>query len=193
MLKHMLTTACPRSCEYCITRNIKADESRDWDAINKLYIDFKAQGHTEIMLTGGEPTSANDFYHRAYLAGNHFNVHMTTQNPEMISREMNDWVFDSIVYSLHDGLKDEKVGLKKCRVYGAILDEQYVPELPVRLKEQGFSGLTINEEQREGVTFDEELPEIEGFTIRINRAGHCMDETIILPNLTVITDYTPYL
>jgi len=196
MLKHMLTTDCPRSCEYCITRNVKAKRCDQFRKTEEVYKELKAQGHKEIMLTGGEPTSAPNFYVRAMFAYKHFGrLHMTTQNPRMIdnTHPINDNMFESIMYSLHDGLKDEYIGLKQTKVYGAVLDKQYHPNLPVELMVRGFSGLTINEEQRAGKTFTQELPHFDSFSIRVNRVGHCLDETIILPDLKVITDYREYL
>lgn len=198
MLKHMLTTQCPRNCEYCITRNVNIERYDGSRKTERVYKELKAQGHENIMLTGGEPTSAPNFYAKAIIAYKVFgttHIHMTTQNIKMIdgTHTVNDGMFQSIIYSLHDDLTNEVVRLKKCKVYSAILDRQYTPDLPQRLKDHGFSGLTINEEQREGKSFTTELPEIEGFSIRINRLGHCLDETIILPDLTVITDFRPYL
>ena len=197
MLKHMLTTRCPRRCKYCITRNIKADDCNHLGAITEVYKEMVAQGHTQIMFTGGEPTSTTDFAFKLDLAYKHFDeVHMTTQNRLMIDstyRVMNDKYFTSIVYSLHDGITDEQVYLRETPVYGAILADQWYPRLPYELEARGFSGLTINEEQRNGEPFKENLPKIKGFSIRINRVGHCVNETIILPNLQIITDFTPYL
>ena len=197
MLKHMLTTRCPRRCKYCITRNIKADDCNHLGAITEVYKEMISQGHTKIMLTGGEPTSANDYAFKVDLAYKWFDeVHMTTQNRLMINstyRVMNDKYFTSIVYSMHDGLTNEQVCLQQTPVYGAILDSQWYPRLPHELMTRGFAGLTINEEQREGKPFKVKLPKLKDFSIRINRIGHCMDETIILPNLQMITDFTPYL
>jgi len=196
MLKHMLTTRCSRRCKYCITRNIKSDDCNHLGAIRHLYDRLVDEGHREIMLTGGEPSSATDFAFKVDLAYRCFDkVHMTTQNRLMIdgTYPAHDKVFDSIVYSLHDDLTDEQVGLHTTKVYGAILDTKWYPRLPHELKARGFAGLTINEEQREGKPFKARLPKLRKFSIRINRVGHCMNETIILPNLQIIKDFTPYL
>lgn len=196
MLKHMLTTECPRRCSYCITRNINVEQNKSIFAMSFLYEKLQQLGHHSIMLTGGEPTCDPDFYMKAHIAKKIFEqVHVTTQNREMIngSHYINERIFSSIMYSLHDGLTDEHVRMQKVRVYASILSKMYSPDLPAQLKERGFAGLTINEDQRETIPFTQDVPDIKDFSFKINRAGHCMTETIILPDLTIITDFTPYL
>ena len=106
MLKHMLTTNCPRSCEYCITRNINADECTNLDSIEFTYDQLCTQ-HKEINLTGGEPTKAKCFMEIVELASTYFNIHLTTQNAGMLNSDRYTCLFDSIMYSLHDGLMNE--------------------------------------------------------------------------------------
>lgn len=197
MLKHMLTTKCPRSCEYCITRNVKAKEAVGPEAdvaTCELYEKLYREGHKEIMFTGGEPTSAKGFVYHVLNAKARFDrVHMTTQNEEILSSDA-ALMFDSIVFSLHDGYTGQKV-TNGAKVYASILADQYSTKLVTSLMAAGFAGLAINEEQREGSPFDEyQLPRnLKTFSFKINRRGHCMNETIILPDLRVITDFTPYL
>lgn len=191
MLKHILTHACPRGCSYCITKNIKHSQELDLNRVELLYRDLRWE-HEDIMLTGGEPTVAKNWRKIAGLARNYFpEVCITTQNPE-IFEDLNAYFFDRISFSLHGA---EPVCVKHCRVpvFAAILANEYSEELVKKLVNLGYSGVTINEEQRAGDSFDIELPEIKGFSFKINRRGNCMDETIIMPDLSICTDFTKYL
>ena len=215
MLKHMLTTKCNRKCSYCITRNVSAKQELDINKVETLYLNMYAAGHKDIMLTGGEPTLAEKFFALSLLAMDVFdNVHITTQNEKIFVFDglggLHSTIafFDSVVVSLHDKPLYESVmsAIHPHRdytndipkFYAAMLDEQYYsyPEIVTHLIENGWDGLTINEEQREGEKWSDcewmaLLPP--DFSFRVNRRGHCMDETIILPNLEVITDFRPYL
>lgn len=197
MLKHMLTTACPRKCEYCITRNVHAREERDLGQIEKVYRGL-SQRHREIMLTGGEPTLVKNFRDTIGLAIHFFSkVYLTTQNPVMLKPGNGARFFDAITFSIHD----EKIptveyptsGQTDLKVYAAILAKRYTSALPYDLKHAGYNGLTVNEDQRDTKSFEEWFPMIKDFSFRINRHGKCMNETIILPDLTVINNFTPYL
>lgn len=192
MLKHILTFACPRDCSYCITKNVKEKQEQDITKVEKLYEEMRWQ-HQDIMLTGGEPTSAAFFDAIVDLANKYFvGVHITTQNREIFSEE-SCGRFDSIVYSLHDIDKRPIVNKVGCKVYASILADQYSDALAKRLKKLGYDGMSINEEQRAGSFFDANLPNIPDFTFKVNRRGHCMDETIIMPDLSICNDFRKYL
>lgn len=190
MLKYMLTNKCNRKCEYCITRNIHCEEELDLEKVQKILWKLRIEGQEDIMITGGEPSLSKQFETKLLIAGLiFFRVYITTQNKKLLKEKI-DWI-DAITFSLH-GEEPIKVEVDT-PVYASILDSQYYRELPRKLKELGYSGLTINEEQRGKETFNEEIEQIENFSIRINRRGKCMNETIILPNLQVIKDFKPYL
>ena len=79
-------------------------------------------------------------------------------------------------------------------VYLSILDFQYSKGLLREAFCKCYSGLTINEEQRAEMEFTGlKEGKIKGFSVKVNKRGHCMNETIILPNLKVIKNYKPYL
>jgi len=190
----MVTLKCPRKCEYCIVKNVKANECLQPLMIEDKYKEIRKY-HSKINLTGGEPTECTFFNTIVTMAKLNFNeVHITTQNPKIFDL---NYQFDSIVFSLHDLLiplipKGQKAAKK---VYASILGHQYNERLVHALALLGYDGLTINEEQREGKDFGPVpiFPEYPTFSIVVNRIGKCMDETIILPDLRVITDFTLYL
>jgi len=192
MLKYMLTNECNRHCSYCITRNIHCEETTSLSRVQKVLWKLRLQGNEEIMITGGEPTLSKLYSLKLLTAGLIFTrVYITTQNKKMLKERDEMHFIDAITFSLH-GEEPIKVEVD-IPVFAAILDEQYYKGLPMKLKKLGYAGLTINEEQRGKKTFNELLSNIKDFSIRINRLGKCMDETIILPDLKIIHDYTPYL
>jgi hypothetical protein len=97
------------------------------------------------------------------------------------------------MFSIHD--KNIPVVPKKLRtpVYAGILDTRYEKDLPKKLKENGFAGLTINENNWKDQEFTTEVPEIKDFSIRINRKGKCDNETMILPDLRVINTFDEFM
>jgi hypothetical protein len=191
MLKYMLTTKCTRTCEYCITRNVVAEEELDLDKVESKLFDLYKAGHKDIMITGGEPSCAEKFKDKVYLCGRIFpNMYITTQNPKVLPMQLP--YIKAVTFSLHDLDNIPRLGINQT-VYGAILDKQYFKELPGILKDLRFSGLTINENQRGTEEFTEELENIKDFSIRVNKRGKCMNETILLPDLRVITDFSKYL
>lgn len=196
MIKHILTLDCPRACAYCITRNVPACDPRP-DLLDPSYKAQAALGETSLMLTGGEPTLDYDFLATCLEAGRrHFDeVHLTTQSRRFLDSFLAKF-FDSITYSHHDRDPDDLpfVG-PTVRTHLSVIDEQYLPILPILAKASGFRGMTINEEQRAGDRFDEtQLPDLRpGFTFKINRRGHCMGDKILLPDFTLTTDFTPLL
>jgi hypothetical protein len=195
MLKHILTAKCNRSCGYCISRNVHQEEQHGVRGVVDRYMEFHKKGHREIMLTGGEPTMAKFFLMYVSFARQIFDrVFITTQNPEMLSNDnlwLNGKTFDAITFSIHDAIVPEVTN--GATVYASILDARYKAGLAEELKAKGYSGLTINEEHRGTAIFNEPLPEIEGFSIRINRRGKCLDEPMILPDLTTIDNFKEYL
>jgi hypothetical protein len=195
MLKHITTSKCNRSCGYCISRNVKLIESHNIRGIVARYIEFNKKGHREIMLTGGEPSMSKFFQTYIMLARQIFDrVFITTQNPEIIQRNdgwINAKTFDAVTFSIHDAVIPEVTN--GATVYASILDARYKPGLAETLKAKGYSGLTINEEHRGTEVFNQELPNIEGFSIRINRRGKCLDEPMILPDQTTIENFKEYL
>lgn len=196
MLKYMITTECSRSCSYCITKNVKRIENTsraDWVVkFWKLWITNKVR---EIMITGGEPTLSMQFEEKLnYLKFVGFELHMTTQNPLALTGKYDEYL-TSITFSRH-GVNLLNLPRVKSRVpvyLAVIADFEWYKNLPRDAKLSGFSGLSINEEQRNGKTFNEKLPAV-GLSYKINRKGHCVDnELILLPDLELKTSFREYL
>jgi len=144
------------------------------------------------MLTGGEPSRAHMFSFYVSMAHQIFDrVFITTQEPFLIQHPHYDDQFDAITFSIHDAIVPEV--RNSATVYASILDARYKPELVNELVSKGYKGLTINENHRESAVFNEEFPTVNGFSIRINRRGKCLDEPMILPNLTTIENFKEYL
>ena len=200
MLKHMLTSECPRKCTYCVVKNINRNQTRNLNKVSDMYEAFRLRGHDSIMLTGGEPTRAEDFddlYRMARVNLSH--VHITTQNQKLIITEAGDR-YNSIIFSLHDDTyKALKVVTTAC-LYASVLDFQFHALMGPTLARRGWKGLTVNEDQRGKDVFkwpggfkkfmDKRYPD---FSLRINRKGNCMDEWVLLPDLDVTKDFSEYL
>lgn len=196
MLKYIITTKCKKQCPYCITKNIQVDEYPDLQAIPYLLRNASVTTNSkEIMLTGGEPT--NNWY-RFFMITGFCNmifdkVFLTTQNVDMLSINLCQRI-DAITFSLHERVTDPPKVEVSTPIYASILAVQFYQDLPERLKKLGYAGLTINEEQREGFYFNESIvQEFPNFSLKINKRGHCMKDPILLPDLTLINDFTPYL
>lgn len=197
MLKYILTTNCNCRCKYCITRNMVGIHETDamTDILNTLRTMVK-DGHTHIMLTGGEPTRHRQFFIILGAALCLFDgTHITTTNLDILRYPVGEY-FTSITYSIHNlGQHIPHITIS-VPVYAAIMAQDYTPELPIELSRRGFSGLTINEDQRQNTHFDTDLPSLHNdpeFTYKINRVGHCMDETFILPDLSICTNFRQWL
>lgn len=223
MLKHIITTDCNRKCTYCINRNIPSihkgftpiKDASDMMLLKEFYHKLAEQqitnGATEakIMITGGEPMLHPKTSRILQVAWECFDsVHITTQSDQVFFLPLH--LLDSITFTLHD--LEEIVKIEKALylirmhtnksipmpVYVSILADKYRSTLPKELYDIGVSGLTINEEQRGEILTDisaieKTLPEIEGFSYKINKKGHCINETIILPDLIIVTDFNKYL
>ena len=171
MLKYILTTRCMRECSYCITKNLKAKEVySDYKLIQAFCLAASHAGFENIMLTGGEPTLFEYFHRVERLAFTFFDkVYLITANPEVLNTP--SVYIEAVTFSMHDRASTKLLAESGNTTYASILQYLYTPELPLKLKKQGFSGLTINEDQRGNTPFTESLPEIENFSIRINRKG----------------------
>jgi hypothetical protein len=209
MLKHILTTACPRRCSYCLTRNVPVlDVVVSPKRIQERYRQLRDEGCQEIMLTGGEPTCHPIFPVVVQLAWSVFRkVHITTQNTALLdgSLPLSRRLLSSAVLSVHDlrALREvlsPDIVLPPFPVYVAVMASSCYDSLDTlahQLHLRGYAGMTINEDQRG--TGEEELslaglraPYV--FSVRINRRGTCLDDTpILLPDLTLISSFRPYL
>jgi len=192
MIKHILTTVCNRKCPYCITRNIRTKQVIDFHLLAKNY-NLLSKKEDFIMLTGGEPTMAEWFWEYVDYAKDFFlQIFLTTQNEKVLSDHRFE-VFNAISFSIHDTDRILPVYLK-IPIYACVMDEKYNAKLPNKLKKLGYSGLTINEEQRNGKEFTQKLPKsTKKFSIKINHKGRCINYTIILPNGEIVTDFSIYL
>jgi organic radical activating enzyme len=192
MFKHVLTLKCNRKCEYCIMKNVPKSFGMECglDDIERFYAKV-SKTEKEIMLTGGEPTLSSSFGDVIYLADRYFSkVFVTTQNSKMLTHQYHG--LDAITFSIHDSsIPEVKVSTP---VYASILDRAYFEGMETILRESGFSGLTVNEEQREGsLVFDRivnHLGSVKNFSIKINSREHCHGTRIVFPNLQETTEFT---
>jgi organic radical activating enzyme len=201
MIKYIITKECNRKCPYCISRNIHQEETDDLREVNKIFSELSKQ-YDSIMLTGGEPTLSNLFHAKLMIAFLKFkHIYITTQNPKIF---IDKWarLFDAITFSLHDvniykfiDVNIFKLKYPNVKVYASILLHQYSANLVYDLKENGWDGLMISEEQRNEMKTDWPLtiPRTSNFSIKRNYIGHCLNDTIILPDLTIINNFKPYL
>jgi hypothetical protein len=183
--------------------------------IQERYRQLREAGHQEIMLTGGEPTCHPIFPVIVQLAWSVFRrVHLTTQDTGVLdgSLPLSRRLLSSVVLSVHDrralrDVLDPSIVLPPCSVYVAVMADFYYHGLVRQLELRGYAGLTVNENQRSTYETLNEAPEVlqawtcraelsdnEGFSIRVNRRGTCLDDTqILLPDLTLIDSFRPYL
>lgn len=166
-----------RECSYCITKNLKVKEVySDYKLIQAFCHAASHAGFENIMLTGGEPTLSGNFHRVERLAYTFFDkVYLTTANPKVLNTP--SVYLEAVTFSMHDEASTNYIAESGNTTYASILQYLYTPELPLKLKRQGFAGLTINEDNRGNTSFTAKLPEIKDFSIRINRKGKCMDET----------------
>lgn len=185
MIKWAMNAECSFGCEYCVMRNVHVKEST---SLLKTARTLKFFGvlDKKIMITGGEPLQSNVFKQKLRLACQYFDeVYLTTAVHRALKGIEG---VDAITFSLHGRRPDLFNHIEEgVTVYGSILAHQYFPALPWELRSFGWAGLTINEDHRMeyGGRFDEGLlpEEMENFTIRINRAGSCIDEEMLFPDL----------
>ena len=204
IFKHIITTDCPRRCSYCLVRDVPpADELVSFAALRARYLELREAGYQEVMLTGGEPTLHPFYPAIVRLAWSVFDaVHLTTQNEGVLAGRnvWSDTLLTSVVFSIHDHsvlrrLLDSVASLP-FRVYASVMASSYYSSLPAQLALCGFNGLSINEDARGTEVFDESrIPSTCGeFSIRVNRRGRCLDDTLILlPDLTITKSFRPYL
>ena len=199
MVKHILTTKCPRKCSYCISKNIKIEQANYNLMGSNLYYLYKelSSKHNSIMLTGGEPTQASYFDIYVVLARRYFKqVFITTQDESLLSWKDSKRHFDAITFSFHD-LKVGKYAVTNgSTVYASIMSHLYSDWLVINLKKLGYAGLTINENHFGTEIFNEsQLPQIDGFSIKINRHHKCFkkDTVYIMPDLSIKTSFEEYL
>lgn len=204
MLKHLLTLACPRRCPYCVVRHVPPCEANlDLDKLTDAYLGLRAGGHRAVMLTGGEPLRHPDFGGVLTAACEVFReVHVMTQEPAALGLPR-CWV-TSVVFSLHDYPRRAPPFVRTdAPVYASVLAAQLDARLPQLLLERGYAGLTLNEDQfGGGPTIEEALARAGAnhllsatapLSLKLNRRGHCANETVLLPDLTVVRDFTRYL
>lgn len=221
MVKHILTTECPRSCNYCIAHKINIPQT-DLTTLEKMLPEIYFQlslSHKSIMITGGEPTQSQFFDVYISYARRYFEkVFITTQDEYLLGWKGSPKYFDAITFSWHD-LKTWRYAVTNgATVYASILSHLYHEGIIKTLKELGYSGLTINENHFGKEVFDENLLLLDkrftvekifdfesnkiliklnndSFTIKINRRGECFkDETVyIMPDLSMRESFSEYL
>jgi hypothetical protein len=200
MVKHILTTKCPRKCTYCISKNINIEERKPSFANSRallgIYNSLSAK-HDSIMLTGGEPSCSDNFQIAVKHAKSMFKkVFLTTQDVFFLLSDYSNQ-FDAVIFSWHDYNSDLFYKIKnRATIYCSILANLYKSSLPLTLKELGYAGLTINENHFGSETFDESrLPQTENFSIKINRRGKCFeqDTVYIMPDLSIRTSFKEFL
>lgn len=199
MIKHIITTECTRSCNYCISKKINIEQPNNELLVKKLpdlYWHLSMQ-HDSIMLTGGEPTQASHFYIYVSTARQYFKkVFITTQDEYLLGWKGSKRFFDAITFSWHD-LKTWRYAVTNdAVVYASILSHLYSDWLVKTVQSLGYSGLTINENHFTKDVFDEsQLPQIEGFSIKINRRGQCFKNNTlyIMPDLSIRENFEEFL
>ena len=203
MIKYAITSACMNKCEYCIMRNVQRSEERDLAKVQYALTTTRLFDDT-IMLTGGEPTISLQFERKAEIAASIFNeVYLTTANWRYVaSIQRANKHIDAITYTIHFpediyALSNSGLNVGNRPVYAAIVWPQLneIVERAGELAVLGFSGLTINEDQRGTAAFDEDdLPDVSDFSYKVNRRGHCLsDTTIIFPDLEVETHFQKWV
>ena len=148
----------------------------------------------EITITGGEPTTHEEFFDIARLAVSSFKkVHLCTVNPLTLKSLLVEDLFTTVNFGIHTRLKDcheVKIGIP---VYAHTMLKRYTLVLPTLLSIMGFSGLTIEEDKRSNEKFTGEVLTIPGFSIRINDNKACLYNLFIMPDMTIEHDFTPHL
>ena len=184
-------------------RNVQRQEEHDLRRVGQVLYEAREHDNT-MMLTGGEPTISLQFEEKAELAASIFNeVYLTTANWRYIaSIQRANKHLDAITYTIHFpediyALSNSGLNVGDRPVDAAIVWPQLneIVERAGELAVLGFSGLTINEDQRGTAAFDEDdLPDVSDFSYKVNRRGHCLaDTTIIFPDLTVETHFQKWV
>jgi hypothetical protein len=220
MIKHILTTKCPRTCKYCISKNIHIEEYDGPAFIDKLaavYFNY-FKLHKQIMFTGGEPTHSKHLYDAWNLAQIIFDeIFITSANPAILSEPKSAFRFNAITYSLHtlDNIPPVENG---AIVYASIMSDKLELASISKLKKLGYSGLTINEnhfaDDKDSNPFleaflysidafsittansrDNVIYDFHGFSIKINRRGQCFrnNTVYIMPDLTTRNSFEEFL
>ena len=212
MLKWALTSKHPPTkCGYYKTNNIDRKEELDLEFAELILIDAR-KANNKITLFGGEPTVAEQFGDKVQLANKLFDeVYLATQNREVLgSTELSSY-FDAITFSSHR--EQLPIVQIKTPVYLSVLANEFSYELFEDAINKGFTGLTINEDQRSGERFDgskldnikylyaianrdkNNIKKVAQFSIRVNRADKCVNdgEIIILPDLEQVEDFSEFL
>jgi len=200
MLKHIITLDCPRRCPYCITKNVPRVEARP-ERYFEVYLKL-AQQHSDLMITGGEPTWRPDLLAKSFNLGKQFfdRVFLTTMNPKFLSHWSAPF-FDAITYSHHDRpISDVPAVPANVRAYLAVMYSQYSAVLVRQAELFGFSGITVNEDHRKAVVpwmddlVIDKRPFSAGFTLKINRhRGVCLRHTFLLPDCSIEEDFLKFL
>lgn len=130
-------------------------------------------------------------------------VYLTTANWRYVaSIQMANQYIDAITYTIHFpediyALSNSGLNVGQRPVYAALVWPQLneIVERAGELAIMGFSGMTINEDQRGTAVFDEDmLPDVPDFSYKVNRRGHCLSETtIIFPDLDVETHFQKWV
>ena len=195
MIKYIITIDCPLKCSYCITKNLKIKKPKvDYTFLTTFRNICYHYGSIEkdIMYTGGEPTIDKEYLFLVKSIAEFYfkNQYIVTANEEVLNdKDYNK--FDTVMFSLHGRIpKEVKLDIP---VYCGCMEHEYNDYLPFILKQKGYKGLTISENQRGNIKFNKKLPKIKNFTYKINRIGKCMNDNIILPDLNIINNFKNYL
>ena len=200
LCKFIVTSACERRCPYCLSKHMDIPEAihREQTLFDVLmYMSAKYPG---IMLSGGEPTIAKEFEKKLYMSKALFKFVALTTGNEFFLGSPTARLFDEIVLSLHCGVWETPEVPTGMIVYASILDFQYTEQVPWRLRELGYAGLTVSEDKFGKERFDEgllvthALAASTDFSMKLNRRDYCVaDREFIMPDLTVINDYGKFL
>lgn len=197
-IKHLLTKQCHVHCPYCLEKNVRTRQVNSPLIISQVYGNLYDQGYTTIDLTGGEPTLHPNYYDIAFAAANIFDeVHLYTADWNVYNSNFVEDIFKTVNYGWHkrlvslEQLEYVKVGIP---VYLQTMAYHYTDDLPHIVSSYGFSGLSINTDKHQAEdTFDYTLPNIEGFSIKVNDNTCYANSVLLMPDLTIVKDVGQFL
>ena len=194
MARYMITSKCNMNCSYCVAKNVKILSDNNIVKIANV-MQYISKTHNRLEITGGEPTLDPKLSLKILIAKEYFSeVGMRSATPNNITSMQIDNL-DVVNISghnlrLYEHTSPEQHLVKPITTYLSIGKHQYYPELPARLAELGWNGLTIwedvwNPKPKSDLVDPYDIPE--SFSVRHLSSDECLDQLIILPDLDVIT------